>query len=221
MFLAVSVTSISIPLLLGYLCSSRHPDELYKNGIQRSSFVPCIDLIKKRFDVVDLDSGTDYRRIPRALSKTYFSPLNDETRAEMRKSFEGLTNPSPSINESKKEESDPVVMDRKLSLWGRKLNVPESTKDVARFSFHDLCAKPLSSADYLEITRTFGTIFVEDVARMGLNEKDMARRFITFIDGEFLLLLQGLVRRVERKIAFVILMQQTLVQSLQLATKAK
>ena len=37
---------------------ARHPDDLYKNGIQRSSFIPCIDLIKTRFDVVDLDSGT-------------------------------------------------------------------------------------------------------------------------------------------------------------------
>ena len=39
-------------------CRSRHPDDLYKNGIQRSSFIPCIDLIKSRFDVTDLDSGT-------------------------------------------------------------------------------------------------------------------------------------------------------------------
>ena len=37
---------------------SRHPDELYKNGIQRSSFVPCIELLKNQFDVTDLDSGT-------------------------------------------------------------------------------------------------------------------------------------------------------------------
>ena len=37
---------------------SRHPDELYKNGIQRSSFLPAIDLLKSQFDVTDLDSGT-------------------------------------------------------------------------------------------------------------------------------------------------------------------
>lgn len=52
----------------GVVCvmtSNRHPDDLYKNGIQRTSFEPCIELIKKRFDVVDLDSGTGKHRARR------------------------------------------------------------------------------------------------------------------------------------------------------------
>ena len=40
------------------IVTSRHPDDLYKNGIQRSSFIPCIELLKERFEVTDLDSGT-------------------------------------------------------------------------------------------------------------------------------------------------------------------
>ena len=84
-------------------------------------------------------------------------------------------------------ENDPVdthvAQDKKLPLWGRTLLVPESSGSIARFSFADLCNKPLSAADYLEITREFGTIFVEDIPRMGLSERDQARRFITFIDG--------------------------------------
>ena len=86
-------------------------------------------------------------------------------------------------------ESDPVCTDivsnRKLPLWGRTLTVPESSGSVARFTFADLCNKPLSAADYLEVTSTFGTVFVEDIPRMGLSERDQARRFITFIDGAF------------------------------------
>jgi protein AFG1 len=62
--------------------------------------------------------------------------------------------------------------------------VPSSSGSIARFRFADLCNKPLSAADYLEVTHTFGSIFVEDVPRMGLSERDQARRFITFIDGE-------------------------------------
>lgn len=47
-----------------YICGikltwfSRHPDELYLNGIQRQSFIPAIELIKHRFGVVDLNSPT-------------------------------------------------------------------------------------------------------------------------------------------------------------------
>lgn len=72
---------------------------------------------------------------------------------------------------------------RELQTWGRILRVPESTSTVAKFHFEQLCGQPLSAADYLEITKQFKTIFILDVPKMGLNQKDMARRFITFIDG--------------------------------------
>jgi predicted ATPase len=80
-----------------------------------------------------------------------------------------------------------IVSNRRISLWGRTITVPESSNTVARFKFADLCDRPLSAADYLEITNRFPTIFVEGVPNMGLSERDQARRFITFIDGEFLL----------------------------------
>lgn len=170
---------------------SRHPDELYKNGIQRSSFIPCIELLKEHFDVTDLDSGTgkqptcriiyrysidflDYRRIPRALSNVYYDPLTDENRKEIDKIFNSF-----------ESSSDPVVANRKLETWGRTILVPESTSTAAKFNFDDLCGKPLSAADYLEITKRFSTLFVVNVPKMGLDKKDRARRFITFIDGEF------------------------------------
>jgi protein AFG1 len=85
-------------------------------------------------------------------------------------------------------QADPVspeiVRNRNFPLWGRQLVVPESSGSVARFSFSDLCNKPLSAADYLEVTGRFETVFVEDVPRMRMSERDQARRFITFIDGE-------------------------------------
>ena len=167
---------------------SRHPDELYKNGIQRSSFIPAIELIKQRFEVVDLDSETgmlfpchlpidliliwhlDYRKLPRALSNVYYHPLDPSTHTEMSKLFHAFA-PEP-------------VSHRKIRLaWGREFAVPESYEDVARFSFEDLCNKPFSAADYLEVTGHFGTVFVEGVPRLGIGERDQARRFITFIDG--------------------------------------
>ncbi|TFK55628.1 AFG1-like ATPase [Heliocybe sulcata] len=163
-------------LNFGVVCvitSNRHPDELYKNGIQRSSFVPCIELLKTRFNVTDLDSGTDYRRVPRALSHVYYHPLTDSTRNEVNKIFTAITS----------DPSDPVKTNRTLDIWGRTLKVPESTSHVAKFRFEDLCGKPLSAADYLEITKAFGTVFVLDVPKMDLGKKDMARRFITFIDA--------------------------------------
>ncbi len=73
---------------------------------------------------------------------------------------------------SRDGDSTSTTTNRKLHLWGRDLVIPESSDTVARFSFADLCNKPLSAADYLEVTGKFGTVFVEDVPKMGLGEKD-------------------------------------------------
>ena len=84
-----------------------------------------------------------------------------------------------------------ISHDRHLKIWGRTLHIPESGPGeegqgaVAKFTFDELCVHPLSAADYIEVTRTFRTVFVTDVPKMDLGQKDKARRFITFIDGKW------------------------------------
>ena len=70
------------------------------------------------------------------------------------------------------DPSDPVITDRELHTWGRTVLVPESTSKVAKFRFDDLCGKPLSAADFIEVTKSFGTVFLLDVPKMGLDLKD-------------------------------------------------
>lgn len=157
------------------MTSNRHPNDLYKNGIQRQSFLPCIELLNSQFKITDLSSGTDYRKVSRALSKVYFSPLDQANVLEFNKLFEAITN----------DPNDPLVEDRPLKIWGRTLKVPKSTQKVARFTFDELCGSPKSAADYIEICNNFTTIFVDSVPQMGLHQRDLARRFITFIDAAY------------------------------------
>lgn len=119
----------------------------------------------------------DYRRLPRALSRVYYHPLTPENSSEMDKLFHSVASSS--------SPDEPIVENRKLTTWGRTIPVPYSTSTTAKFTFADLCGRAYSAADYLEITKQFGTIFLVDVPKMGMDSKDLARRFITFIDAAY------------------------------------
>ncbi|CAG8579024.1 4873_t:CDS:2 [Gigaspora rosea] len=152
--------------------SNRHPDELYKNGIQRKSFIPCIERLKERCQVQSLNSGTDYRKLARITSGLYFTPLNEQSSTGIDDVFNMLTRGRP-------------VYETKLEFWGRSLQVPHACGDVAKFTFEQLCCQPLSAADYLELTKHYTTIILTDVPRMSLKLKNEARRFITLIDAMY------------------------------------
>ena len=59
--------------------TSRPPDELYKNGLQRSNFVPFIEILKKRTHVVSLDPGVDYRRKALSSAERLYFDLSDKS----------------------------------------------------------------------------------------------------------------------------------------------
>ena len=105
----------------------------------------------------------------------YYHPLDEANNLEINKIFASLTSDDP---------LDPVLINRRLDIWGRSLLVPASTSKVAKFSFEELCGSPLSAADYLEVTHNFGTVFVLDVPKMGLDKKDMVGADILLPGGE-------------------------------------
>lgn len=152
--------------------SNRHPTELYKNGIQRASFIPCIDLLMNRCDVLCLDSGTDYRKVERAQTHVFFHPLNSQTRSKIDSITKILTHG---------KEMTP----KDLHFLSRTLTIPQQVDGVAKIRFADVCAQPLSAADFLEIVKNFHTVILTDIPRMTMQHRPQARRFITFIDAMY------------------------------------
>lgn len=154
--------------------SNRHPDELYRNGVQRQSFIPCIEILKARLRVINLDSTTDYRKIPRPPSGVYHNPLDKAAKSHADKWFRFLGD----------HEHDPPHSTT-IQVWGRDLQVPIASGKCARFTFQELIGRATGAADYLELMRNFEAFIVTDIPGMTFRERDWARRFITFIDAVY------------------------------------
>jgi len=154
--------------------SNRHPTELYKNGIQRQSFIPCINLLLDKLKVLNLDSTTDYRKIPRPPSGVYHHPLDIAAKSHVEKWYHFLGD----------FDHDPPHAE-KQTVWGREIHIPSASGSCACFTFQELIGRATGAADYLELMRSYDAFIVTDVPGMTLRERDWARRFITFIDAVY------------------------------------
>lgn len=152
--------------------SNRHPNDLYKNGIQRDSFIPCINLLKKQLTVLNLDSQTDYRKIPRPPSGVYHHPLDVSAQTHAERWFRFL-------GDFEHDPPHPAV----CHVWGREIEVPKASGKCAWFTFDEIIGRATGAADYLELTRSYEAFIVTGVPGMNYRSRDLARRFITFIDA--------------------------------------
>lgn len=148
--------------------SNFHPDELYPNGLHRDRILPAIELLKSQLEVVNVDSGTDYRRRTLELANLYLTPLNDDTEREMSEVFGKL---------AESADEDP-----KLHIEHRVLQARRKAGGVVWFDFHTLCGGPRSQNDYLELANQFHTVMLSNVPHMPVRLASEARRFTWLVD---------------------------------------
>ena len=155
--------------------SNRVPDELYRNGLNRDLFLPFVALLKQQLDVVALDGPTDYRLHRMAGMPTYYTPNGAAATEALSELFFRLT-------DFPVEDRDHVPAAELDVGGGRTLHVPKSLKGVAVFSFRRLCGTARGAADYLAVARSYHTVILVGVPKLGPENRNEAARFITLVD---------------------------------------
>lgn len=149
--------------------ANTQPDDLYRNGLQRSRFLPAIALIKQYLAVYNLNSETDYRLRDLTEARTYFYPLNETSAKSMERLFAQLTYGSE-------------VNVQPLETLGRTIVTNGYARNTIWFDFNIICNIPRSQRDYLEIAEDFSTVFVSNVPQITISEVNQARLFIHLVD---------------------------------------
>ena len=145
------------------------PDELYRNGLQRARFLPAIALVKENTEVVNVDSGIDYRLRTLEQAEIFHSPLDQQADANLFDYFDKL---SPEVGK----------LDEFIEIEGRQIKTRKVADSIVMFDFSQICETARSQVDYMEISRIYNTVILSNVKQMGQQNDDAARRFIALVD---------------------------------------
>jgi cell division protein ZapE len=149
--------------------SNTRPDDLYEHGLNRQLVLPFIAELKARCDVVELDGPTDYRRLKFEGEEVYHFGTGPDVDAEMDRLWLRLT-------------GGVAGEPGELRSLGRSIPVPRQAMGAARFSFAQLCERPLGARDYLKLSHAYDALMIEHVPQFDRTRTDASKRFILLVD---------------------------------------
>ena len=149
--------------------SNIEPDGLYRNGLQRARFLPAIALIKQHTQIVNVDSGIDYRLRTLEQAEIYHFPLDQQADTNLQNYFNALS-------------SEPRQHNTAIEVANRQIMARHEAEGVVWFAYNQLCESARSQYDYMELSRLYHTVLLSGVKPMGRQNDDVARRFIALVD---------------------------------------
>ena len=163
--------------------SNRPPIDLYKDGLNRQYFLPFIDTLQSRCIVRHIETDVDHRMLfdtdevegSNSSSLSFYTPVNEKSKQNLWDHFISFSRENDQTAELRENVSIAVMMNRHLMI-------PFSRGQSCYLSFHDLCEKERSAADFKALCERFTDIYLHGIPSMSVLKHDEARRFITLID---------------------------------------
>lgn len=151
------------------ITSNVPPHDLYRDGLQRQRFLPAIELLEQRLDVLAVDGGVDYRLRQLTHAPIYLDSADPQSAIALARLFEELAD-------------GPGTAGGSIDVDGRPIAVIRESDNVVWFDFAAICDGPRSQRDYIEISREYQSVIVSDVPVLTAAADNAARRFVALVD---------------------------------------
>lgn len=156
-----------------FITSNTEPHNLYKDGIQRESFMSCILLLNKQYETLSLDNHYDYRlNTPSDINQRIIYPINQQNK-------EYIDNIITQFMQHN------TFVESNLNLFGRQISFEKTSGSILITNFQEMILQKFGYADYVNICKHFSIIILENVTIIDDNDIDFVIRFINFIDNAY------------------------------------
>ena len=151
--------------------SNLSPDQQYLDGLQRSAFLPTIQLLKTQTSVIHLQGDIDYRKQEAQSFPNYSYPHTAEQQQKLHKEFKHLAGPKS------------LIPNTTITLQQRLIPVTMQSPHVIWFSFEQICMTARASQDYFELSKLYRYIIISNIPKLSEDSDDACKRFIQLIDA--------------------------------------
>ncbi|KAJ1514405.1 hypothetical protein HMI56_000515, partial [Coelomomyces lativittatus] len=140
--------------------------ELYLNGLQRASFVPCIEFLQNNTHVINLSSKSDYRNIDGPRFRIFLYPQSyAKSKLNQLKLILGTFQPYT------------------LTHSYHSLPISHIPHRASLLTFQALCENPVSVQLYQRLVELYPIIIIDAFPTLSLHmDRNSIRRWITFVD---------------------------------------
>ena len=185
--------------------SNRPPQDLYEGGLNRSYFLPFLDILGRHCIVHSLESSRgDYRKFLSSMEQKRYNtggslPTTAQSFFFQHQQNNSTTNALDAIvqnlldqvvqaedgSEANNKKTENLLQSFYLKAeFGRTITIAagDPNRLVAKFHFEELCDGDYGASDYRALAQHFSIIALESIPPLSTFHHNRARRFITLID---------------------------------------